>query len=61
VPAVSVDEYLNSSYRPDMEYVDGVLVDCGEPTIGHSLLQVIVGPHFRMYRKQFRFAVLPSV
>jgi hypothetical protein len=32
-PVVSVDEYLTSSYRPDMEYVDGVLVKRGEPTI----------------------------
>jgi hypothetical protein len=23
---ISVEEYLNTSYEPDMEYVDGVLV-----------------------------------
>src|SRR5438105_3551590 len=32
-PLVSVDEYLNSSYHPDVEYVDGVLVERGMPTI----------------------------
>jgi hypothetical protein len=61
MPLLSVDEYLNSSYRPDMEYVDGVLVERGEPTIVHGLFQVILGAHFSTYRKQFRFAVLPSV
>jgi len=25
-PLVPVDEYLNSSYSPDMEFVDGILV-----------------------------------
>src|SRR5579871_6361495 len=36
---VSVEEYLNTSYDPDVEYVDGVLV---EPNVGdwlHSLVQ----------------------
>ena len=36
-PLVSVDEYLNSSYSPDKEYVDGVLVERGMSTIAHSL------------------------
>src|SRR5437588_1042552 len=57
-PLVSADEYLNSSYRPDMEYVDGILVERGMPTIAHSLLQIIVASHFRVYRKQFGFAAL---
>lgn len=36
---VSVEEYLNTSYSPDMEYVDGVLVEInvGDPI--HSLVQ----------------------
>src|SRR4051812_6546936 len=36
VPPVSVDEYMNTSYRPDVEFVDGVLVErhpyCLPPT-----------------------------
>jgi Uma2 family endonuclease len=58
---VPVDEYLNSSYRPDVEYVDGVLVERGLPTIAHSLLQIILVSHFRLCRKQFRFAALTEV
>jgi Uma2 family endonuclease len=64
VPAstlVSPEEYLNSSYHPDMEYVDGVLVERGMPTIAHSLLQMILIEHFVRYRKALRFQPLPDV
>ena len=37
-PLVPVDEYLNSSYSPDMEYVDGVLVERNVGTPAHSAL-----------------------
>jgi hypothetical protein len=44
VPAnvVSVEEYLNSSWRPGKEYVDGVLVERSAPTVAHSVLQMIL-------------------
>src|ERR1035441_5926259 len=58
IPIVSADEYLNSGYHPDMEYVEGILVERDVPTIAHSLLQLILGEYFRKYRKQFRFAAL---
>lgn len=57
-PLVSADEYLNSAYHPDMEYLEGVLVERVAPTIAHALLQVILGEYFRRFRKQFRFAAL---
>ena len=44
---ISVEEYLNTSYDPDVEYVDGVLV---EPNVGdwlHSLIQSNVVYHLR--------------
>ena len=58
---ISADEYLNSSYHPDREYVDGVLVERGEPTIAHALLQVILCSHLSAYRKQLHFEPLPAV
>ena len=61
IPRISADEYLNSSYHPDREYVDGVLVERGEATIAHALLQVILCSHLSAYRKQFHFEPLPSV
>ena len=61
IPLVSADEYLNSSYRPDMEYVDGVLVERGVPTGSHGLLQHILGVYFEPYCEQFQFEPLPEV
>jgi Uma2 family endonuclease len=57
-PIVSADEYLNSGYHPDREYVEGVLVERDVPTIARGLLRLILGEYFRRYRKQFRFAAL---
>lgn len=60
-PLVSVDDYLNASYHPDVEYVDGMLVERGMPTIAHGLLQTILVAYLRTYRKQFRFAAVTEV
>jgi Uma2 family endonuclease len=48
-PLVPLDEYLNSSYSPDREYVDGVLVERSVGTIPHSRLQRILLLHFDRY------------
>jgi hypothetical protein len=55
-----MDEYLTAGYHPDVEYVDGVLVERDVPTISHSLLQILLGVYLDAYRKQFRFAALPE-
>jgi Uma2 family endonuclease len=55
---VPVEEYLNSSYSPDAEYVDGTLVDRGMPTLTHGIFQILLGVYFHAYRKQYRYAVL---
>jgi Uma2 family endonuclease len=36
---ISVEEYLRTSYDPDMEYVDGVLVETNVGDLGHSAVQ----------------------
>jgi Uma2 family endonuclease len=58
---VSVEEYLNSSHQPDLEYVDGVLVERGTPTFAHGLLQIILIEYFSRYRKALGFLTLPEV
>ena len=58
IPRISMDEYLTAGYHPDVEYVDGVLVERDVPTISHSLLQAILSEYFRKYRCQLRFAAL---
>ena len=61
LPVVSVEEYLNNSYTPDMEYVDGVLIERGVPTIPHSLLQMILIQFFAQFQETLRFVALPQV
>src|SRR5262245_35771554 len=60
-PLVPVDEYLNSSYQPDMEYVDGILVERSVPTYFHALLQAILIAHFRQFERNCRFKALPEL
>ncbi|MGA3040851.1 MAG: Uma2 family endonuclease [Bryobacteraceae bacterium] len=60
IPHISMDEYLTAGYHPDVEYVDGVLVERDVPTISHSLLQILLGVYLDAFRKQFRFAALPE-
>ncbi len=43
---VSVDEYLNTSYRPDVDYVDGHLVQRNLGDFRHSFLQSGISAYF---------------
>src|ERR671910_322942 len=61
LPVVPVEEYLRSSYHPEMEYVDGVLVERSVPTIAHSILQMILIQFFAQFQERFRFLPLPEV
>ena len=55
---VSVAEYLSTSYSPDREYRDGVLVERNVGSYKHSLLQTRLGSYFNNRRKQWRIEVL---
>ena len=52
--SVPVEEYLRTTYHPDMEYVDGELVDRHVGEHKHSRLQTLVvvelGPRERGFR-----------
>lgn len=58
LPLTPVDEYLNTTYRPDREYVPGLLVERNAGTPAHSLLQALLVLHFGQLRKQYGYAVL---
>lgn len=51
---VPVEEYLNTTYHPDCEYVDGVLVERNVGDRYHSSLQGEVYYYFRSRIKQWR-------
>src|SRR5436190_21345832 len=55
---ISLDEYLSTSYDPDVEYVDGVLVDRNGGDYLHSLVQSNL--IYAMRSKYPRFKTLPE-
>src|SRR5215472_1614409 len=56
---ISVEEYLSTSYDPDMEYVDGVLLERNVGEYLHSLVQSNVV--FALRRKYPGIKVLPEL
>ena len=60
-PLVSVDEYLSSSYEHDVEFVEGILIERGMPTIAHSILQKLLLLYFAQYESAMGFVALPEV
>jgi Uma2 family endonuclease len=51
---VSLEEYLSTSYSPDQEYRDGVLVERNVGDKAHALLQLALGAYLRRRRKQWQ-------
>lgn len=56
-PLVSVEEYLSTPYEPEVEFVDGVLVERGLPTQLHGIFQLLLGAYLLSFSDQFGFAV----
>ncbi len=54
---VSLDEYLNTSYDPDCDYIDGVLIGRNVGTQMHSLLQTLVVSFLQHLSKRHRLGV----
>jgi Uma2 family endonuclease len=55
---VSEQEYLTTSYEPDCEYDDGVLVERNVGEQPHSIPETAFGAFFFERRKRFRIRVL---
>ena len=51
---VSVDQYLTTSYRPDCDYVDGVLLERNVGEFDHGRLQTAIAAFYYNHRKQWR-------
>jgi hypothetical protein len=54
-----VEEYLNTAYEPDMEYVDGVLVEINVRDLQHGL--ILSNVIFALMQKYPSVTVLPGV
>jgi Uma2 family endonuclease len=50
--SVPLSEYLNTSYDPDCEYIDGDVVERNLGEAEHSLLQILLGAWFVNNRKR---------
>ena len=50
---VSVEEYLNTSYDPDCDYVDGRVVERNLGELDHSDLQTEIAVFFRLRGRQW--------
>ena len=50
---ISLEEYLHSSYSPDKEYLDGVLVERNVGDYPHAVLQTALAAYLHRRRKQW--------
>ena len=57
---VSVSEYLSTSYRPDCDYVDGVVLERNLGEYDHGRLQLAVAAYFHARRKEWGLYAVPE-
>ena len=48
---ISADEYLHTTYHPDVDFVDGVLEDRNLGETGHATLQGLIAFHLMQQRR----------
>lgn len=58
--AVSLNEYLNTSYRPDCDYLDGELLERNVGEWDHSRLQMLLSQYLFSREKQWGIIVVPE-
>jgi Uma2 family endonuclease len=59
--AVSVAEYLNTTYRPDCDYLEGELLERNVGELDHSRLQFLIARWLGNREKQFGITVLTEM
>ena len=57
---ISVREYLTTSYEPDCDYVDGVIVERNVGEQDHSYLQMAIAAYLYNRRKEWGIHVYPE-
>jgi Uma2 family endonuclease len=60
VTAVPLSEYLDSSYRPDCEYLDGELLERNVDESDHSRLQMLLSHYLCGREKEWGILVVPE-
>ena len=57
---VSVQQYLSTSYRPDREYIDGVILERNLGEYDHSNTQRLLGGYFFIHADEWKVQALPE-
>jgi Uma2 family endonuclease len=57
---ISVTEYLNTTYRPDCDYVDGQVLERNLGEYEHARPQMRLGAYFFVREKEWRVRVVPE-
>jgi Uma2 family endonuclease len=57
---ISVREYLTTSYEPDCDYVDGVIVERNVGEQDHSYLQMAIAGYLYIRRRELGIHVFPE-
>jgi Uma2 family endonuclease len=57
---ISVTEYLNTTYRPDRDYVDGEVLERNLGEYDHSRSQMRISAYFFNREKEWRIRVVPE-
>jgi Uma2 family endonuclease len=57
---ISVTEYLNTTYRPDRDYVDGAVLERNLGEYDHSRPQALICAFFVNREKEWRVRVVPE-
>ena len=58
--AVSLDEYLETSYRPDCDYLEGELLERNVGEVDHSRLQMLLSNYLFSREKELGIVVVPE-
>lgn len=53
---ISLEEYLRTSYRPDVEYIDGMLKEKPMPTMLHGIVQFLLAHRFLLHSEEWNVA-----
>jgi Uma2 family endonuclease len=60
-PYLSVEEYLKTSFRPDVDYVDGFIEERNLGEWDHSTLQHVFSRIFDRHRKDWNISIRPEL
>ncbi len=55
---ISIDEYLNTTYRPDVDYVDGYIEERNLGEFDHGDLQLEIGSFLRVRQQKWSIRVV---